>query len=397
MKVKINSKELLNVIARIKVLVSERGAMPILSSILLIAEEDSIEIQATDLETAFYGKYPAKIISPGSVIIPHKELLNFLRGVKSDEIDITKGEKGEVNIFDGKTSFNFFCIETEEFPVILDITKYKKILEISSDVLGEAVSKSLIIKPPRDGIGGGMGWSSIVFFKIIEEENQSFLRIVSIDSNKLIKIDKKISNEYKEMKEGILISKSGLEKLNKIFLSNIKKQKERRGLKSFSLSSSQMISLGIEKNFITIQKQNEIMQIKLFKESFPSYSGLIREEESKNMITVNRKVLLENLKRISAMNTKREYFTKTLIRANKLEMIFTDPDLGEIKTEMGIKYNGGNIITGWNIEQFIDFLKSMNAEEVYLDILDNESPCILREKGDKEIVFLIMPCRLSKE
>ena len=67
MKLKIKKEEFLKGLQRIQGVVEKKNTMPILSNMLLSAENGALEIIATDLEIGLRGSYAAEIERPGGV------------------------------------------------------------------------------------------------------------------------------------------------------------------------------------------------------------------------------------------------------------------------------------------------------------------------------------------
>jgi DNA polymerase-3 subunit beta len=393
MKVRMNRKILSKALANIKPIVSGRHPLAmILSSILISAKEDNtVEIIATDLETGFKGAYPAKVIVPGDIVISHKELSSFVSRSKSDEILITEKEKGYVAVSNESASFDIFCMNADDFPTMPEEIVCKKLMEIDLFDLKSIIDKSVIIKPTRE-IDEKKPHIIGASFKITKTKKQDYLRMASTNGGTLVEASKKISVAEKvEMRKDILVPKSGLRKLNSAFLRGAKKwvKGENRGF-GLSRSSEQTILFGVKGDFFIAQKQNETVIIRLLEGTFPDYKDLITRKK-KNIITADRNILLDTMRQMAIMQNDIYCKMTVNIEKNILKMIFTNPDLGEMKKDVSVQYAGGFIEALYCPSQFVDFLSLMESDMVSLDIKDKENPCLLTGKQDKEVVFVIMP------
>lgn len=79
MEVRIDKDIFLDGVQKIQGIAETKGAMPILSHLLLKAEKDRIAIQATDLEIGAKGYYSANVITAGEVTLSAKKLFDILR------------------------------------------------------------------------------------------------------------------------------------------------------------------------------------------------------------------------------------------------------------------------------------------------------------------------------
>jgi DNA polymerase-3 subunit beta len=79
---------------------------------------------------------------------------------------------------------------------------------------------------------------------------------------------------------------------------------------------------------------------------------------------------------------------------DNLNITSTNPDIGESKEDMGIKFSGDPIEVAFNPKYFIDILNVMDEEKIVLYIEDNEKPCMLEAENNKQFITVIMPMRI---
>ena len=409
MEMAIDRKILLNALSNIKSITSGKHTLAILSSILIIAKNnDEIEINATDLEIGFQGIYPAKVIKTGNIAIPVNELFFFVSKSKKNEISIKMKEMNYASISGGEGSFDIFCMNADDFPLIPEEINCKKTIEIDALNLKDMISKAIIVRPQdeepakRTHIIGAL-------FKVIKKEKQKFLQIAStnggifVQDNKEIFVAAKAAKINKPAKEGALIPKTGLTKLNRSFLKNIKKTKKAKGKnKGFDLFSEtenqpksieDVVSLEFQKDNFVIQKENETIIIRLLKGDFPDYQDLVTSDNYN--IKANRKDLINSMKQMQTMKGENYKTAEISIEKNIMKMHFANPERGETKREISIQYDGEKMELVYVPDQFIDFLNLMQSDIVDLSIKNNETPCMITGEQDKGCIFLIMPCRTA--
>jgi len=89
MHFKINRKVLLTGLQRVQGLIDRKGITPILSNILIEAEESGITLTATDLEIGIKGLYEAEVARPGSYTLSAKKLYEIVRELPEGDISIS--------------------------------------------------------------------------------------------------------------------------------------------------------------------------------------------------------------------------------------------------------------------------------------------------------------------
>jgi DNA polymerase-3 subunit beta len=74
--------------------------------------------------------------------------------------------------------------------------------------------------------------------------------------------------------------------------------------------------------------------------------------------------------------------------------ITANNELGKINEEVGIDLSGSELDIAFNAKYFIDVLKTLDDEEIYLDMNSNISPCVVRPVQGDKFYYLILPVRL---
>lgn len=401
MEIKINRKILLNALTNAKPMTSCRNTLAILSSILIEAKDNAIEITATDLDVGFRGIYPAKVINPGSIAISNQELSNFILESKANKISIKEKEKNYINLSDGSVSFDVFCMDADDFPILPKEIKTETPIKIDAFILKNMIIKTVIPKPQNECDARKIHIMGSLF-KIVKKGKQNFLCVVSHNGGTLVKENREVSVSGKintsTTKDGVLIPKETLTKLNRSLLRTIKKpakkiKGENKGF-DFDLPSNDNVLLGVQGDFIVVKKQNETVIIRLLEGDFPDYHiAITRDEENKIPVIADRKFLLDAMKQISIIGDSDYQGATIKIETNKMEMHFVNPDKGEIEKNVPVKYKGELIEIKFVPKLFVNFLQLMESDIVKLDIIDPEQPCLLTGEQDEGIVFVIMPLK----
>ena len=83
MEIKVKRDELFRSISKVQSIIEKRSNMPILSMVLLSADDSYINISATDLEISLQQTLPVEVITPGSITISGKKLFEILKEKES--------------------------------------------------------------------------------------------------------------------------------------------------------------------------------------------------------------------------------------------------------------------------------------------------------------------------
>jgi DNA polymerase-3 subunit beta len=79
---------------------------------------------------------------------------------------------------------------------------------------------------------------------------------------------------------------------------------------------------------------------------------------------------------------------------NNLDISANTPDIGEAKESMSIPYRGKDMSIAFNPEFLMDPLRNLPNDEIYLDLIDEMSPGVI--KIQTPFLYVIMPMRVSQ-
>jgi len=374
MELKIDRDILLKAVSRVQGILEKRSHMPILSTLLLATKGDELEMSATDLEISFQNSYPAEVLSPGSITISGKRLLDITRETNSKKIYISEKENNWVYISDNNAHYNLSCLPADEFPTLTE-PEDTVMIEIDGKILTEMINKTIYSITMEEA---GFKLSG-VFMERIDKGGEEFLRMVATDGHRLSLIDKKVPDIRKiEMEHGVMIPKKGLLELSKLSLEN------------------GAILFGLKQNNLVARQEKILIIIRLLDAKFPDYKNVIPpgEEGKQNTITVGRRALLDAMRRMMIIRGDQYQVVRMSIGGDYLEVVSVNPDLGNAEEKIEIKYEGEPMEMGFNPKYFIDALQPMESEVLQLLIKDQTSPCLITGDRDDGFLGLIMPMRV---
>ncbi|HUV49687.1 MAG TPA: DNA polymerase III subunit beta [Anaerolineae bacterium] len=375
MKFTINKTDILDVLSNIQGLTGHKSSLAITETVLIQTIDSGIKIAATDLETGFIGEYPAKVNSQGTIAINARKLYEIVKEFPTNEININEIDNHWVEIGNNKINYHIVGMNPDDFPeipLIEDISFFK----IKSAALKKMIDKTLIIGVATDDrrvhING-------IYFEKLKNNNQNTLRMVSTDGSRLSLADYIPESDAGKfeipLEPGIIIPKKGLTEVNRF------------------LDPKGDVQIGNKDNHFIVKKDTETIIIRLLEGEFPKYSEIIDKGDS-NIITIDRKMFLNMLKRMSILYSDSYKGVVFNFQKDKIIITATNPDLGESKEDMDIDYKGNTIETAFNPKFFIDTLNVINEDNIVLNIIDEQKPCFIEGKEDKQFLSVIMPMRI---
>jgi DNA polymerase-3 subunit beta len=131
---------------------------------------------------------------------------------------------------------------------------------------------------------------------------------------------------------------------------------------------------------------------KLVEGNYPNYRQVI-PTETKERVGLPREEFLAALRRAQIMTSDKANSVKLNFTKNNLAITANSPDVGEAREGMAINYKGPDIAIAFNPAYMIDPLGALSEDEVFLELIDELSPGVLKINGP--FLYVVMPMRLS--
>ncbi len=136
-----------------------------------------------------------------------------------------------------------------------------------------------------------------------------------------------------------------------------------------------------------------ILITKLIDGKAPEYKSVL-ETEMKIMIQVSRTTFLETLTRAAVLTTDHGKGVKVTMEQNNMRLVTRNSENEESVEEIEIDYSGAAFEAGYNISYLMDPARAATTEELELHFQGNEGICVIKQPGDEQSIWLVMPRRL---
>jgi len=150
--------------------------------------------------------------------------------------------------------------------------------------------------------------------------------------------------------------------------------------------------LTIRENQIIMDLGSTILVSKLIEGTYPNFRQVI-PTEAKERVNLERDPFLGALHRASILASEKTQSVKLNFGKNILTITATTPDVGEAKETLVINYKGKEINIAFNPLYLMDPLRSLDADEVIMELTDDLSPGVL--KINAPFLYVLMPMRLN--
>lgn len=369
MNLTITKEQIINGLQAVQNVVSTRTTLPILSNVLLRAEGEQLELTATDLDVTVVCGVEAKVNKAGASTVPVKKLFGIVRELNSGEIEVEVDEKNMCLVRSGASFYKINGLSADEFPPLPKFKEEKKVVLAQETLKGMMKKTSFAISTDE---------SRYVLNGIYLSLKDHKLTMVATDGRRLALVDEELDVAETSQGEFIVPAKT-VNELNRLLQDKGEVEiRYAENQASFTLKDEKAPSV--------------LIITKLIEGNYPNYRQVI-PGETKERVGLVREEFLHALRRAEIMTSEKSNSVKLSFAKNKLEITANSPEVGEAKETLAINYKGAEMAIAFNPKYMIDPLNALTNDEVFLELIDELSPGVLKINGP--FLYVVMPMRLS--
>ncbi len=369
MNLTISKEQIINGLQAVQNVVSTRTTLPILSNVLLRAEKDRLELTATYLDVTISCGVEASVKKAGATTVPVKKLFGIIRELNNPEIDIEVDDKNVCSVRSGASFYKINGLSADEFPPMPKFKEDKKVVLPQEKVRGMMKKTSFAISTDE---------SRYVLNGIFISLKEHKMTMVATDGRRLALVDEEVDVTEQSQGEFIVPAKA-VNELNRLL--------QDKGEVETRYSENQAaFTLKDEKGF------SILIITKLIEGNYPNYRQVI-PGEPKERVALAREEFLHALRRAEIMTSEKSNSVKLAFTKNNLAITANSPEVGEARESLAINYKGKEMAIAFNPKYMIDPLNALPNDEVFLELIDELSPGVLKINGP--FLYVVMPMRLS--
>ncbi|KKP59507.1 MAG: polymerase III subunit beta protein [Candidatus Magasanikbacteria bacterium GW2011_GWC2_34_16] len=372
MKISCTKENLTQALALVGGVANKNVNLPILGNILIKANEQTIEIVATNLELAVISHLRGVVEAPGSFTVPARTLIDFVNLLSGEKIDLELQEN-ELVVTCGKSATKIKGSSSEEFPVIPAADQGQGFLVEAEELKRglNQVTPALARNDIRPELAG-------VFFGF-NTPNYAGLVLASTDSYRLA--EKKIKTLQGKEEFKIIVPGRTAQEMSRI-------------LSAISGETEKNVRLLVSINQLVLNYDGVQMISRLVDGQYPDYGQIIPKE----FRTTAKFSAAQMTKEIKAASL----FTTTGVNAisfalnsehGTISVSSTSTQTGEYNSELAGEVTGENNSILLNHRYLLDGLNNIPGDAGVFKMINADSPCLFTAEGDESFLYIVMPIR----
>ncbi len=352
--------------------VASKTTMPILEGILIQTNDNEIKLTTYDLEIGIEYIIECDVKEQGNTVVNAIMFSEIIRKLPDSEIEITLNENNLLEIECEGSHYKLATMNPEEFPELPKI-EVENSVEIEQNTLKNMIRKTIFAVSTEE--------SRPIFTGCLMEVENNKLNLVAVDGFRLalrsIYLNKK-TDDFSAVIPG-----KTLNEVNKILL-----------------DSFETVKFGVSKNQALFEMDNCKVVTRILDGEFLNYKNVI-PNSWETRIRVNKANLQDCFERISLISSssiekEKKYPVKVEVDIGKVIISCTN-QTGDAKEELFLTTEGKNLEVGFNPKYFLDSLKVIEDEEVYVEFGSNISPCLVKSIENNDYVYMILPIRIKED
>jgi DNA polymerase III subunit beta len=373
METVVNRDMLLAEISAAHGITSSKTTIPILSNLLIEANDGFLSITASNLEQTLRTTAPAQVKKPGIFTVPSRKFFEYIKLLPAGEISIKLLENSWVQIRAGRSTTKMVGMARDNYPQVPSPSNLKPV------VTSVAVLRSLIAR---------------TIFAVSSEEQRYVLNAAL-----LLLEPKKIS----------MISTDGHRLA-------VAEKDEHAGLSGVTTARKLLIPVRALQDLVSLLGSTNAESVELFEDAssiffrlaqrefstrkttgnFPNYLAVL-PTQNRNTLIVRTTDFERSIRRVAQFADAKSSSVKLNIASNSLKLASSSVESGESEDTIDVPYTAEPVVIKLNSEYLLDFCKAVGgAGEVKMSFKDGTSAGLLEPEvanAETRFLYVIMPQR----
>ena len=321
--------------------VASKTTNPILEGILIQTNENQVKLTTYDMELGIEYIIDSDVKEQGSTVVNAIMFSEIIRKLPDSEIYITLNSNNLLEIECEGALYKLTTMNPDEFPELPKI-EIENSIEVDQNVLKNMIRKTIFAVSSEE--------SRPIFTGCLFEVESNKLSLVAVDGFRLALRSIYLSKQTNNF--SAVIPGKTLNEVNKIIS-----------------DSFEPVKIGVAKNQALFEMDNCKVVTRILDGEFLNYKNVI-PSNWETRVKVNKNSLQNSFERVSLISSssvekEKKYPVKVQVDIGKVVISCTN-QTGDAKEELYVATEGKNLEAGFNPKYFLDSLKAIDDEDVYV-------------------------------
>jgi DNA polymerase III subunit beta len=353
-------------------LIERRSSIPLLTHVLLRAQDGVITLGGTDMEKTLVLQVSAAVYQEGAITVPAHIFYDVVRKMPDgDPIQLRIEQPNRITIQSASIKFDLVTLPAESFPDLYP-NPLPFSLKLAAGQLSHLLENTAFCMSTDDlrlSLGG-------VYFHRHDDQ----LRAVATDSHRLALNWLIIPEDRLENFPSLIIGSKTIQIIRKLLEENPDQEI------SFSASNDQMALSFLGCTFSS----------RLLEGQFPAYLGAIPQPDPEfRTVRLPVKNLANAVSRVGMVNFEKQNVIKLNFLPEKLEISAFSQQYGSALESLPLDYDGPAFCLGFPPRYLLELCQHIVGEFVCLSTKEGVAPILITDPANPCATFVLMPVRIS--
>lgn len=379
MIVRMQRSALQEAVAQVSRAVSPRTTIPILGGIKIEVGSEGMVLTASDTDISIRSFIPAtmedrSIITverEGSVVLPAKFFTDIVRKLPDEEIRMEVHDRFLATITSGATEVQLVGLDPEEFPVLPSIQE-DRVFSLPGSLLQAMIERTVFAVSTNE--------STPVLTGVLWQLQNGVLKCLATDRHRLSSSTARLGTDESLRFSDVVISGRTLNELMKIIP-----------------NQEILVDIVVSDSQVLFKLGNVLFFARMLDGQYPDTSRIIPQTFKTEMVLPTA-VFADAIERayLLSREEKTNIVRLSMLEDGMIEIMSSSSEIGKVKEVIRpIELNGEPLRIAFNSKYFIDALRVIDSEEIFLGFNGPMSPIVLRPREHDDNLHLILPYRTN--
>ena len=348
--------------------VSQRSSVQILSGVLIDAKDSEapVELAATDMELSVRGKLLADVREPGRVVGPGRLLLDIVRHLPAQQVELKSGEgPGLLTLECGASRYSLHTYDADDFPRLPEID-HGRTFGVDKDTFLQAADRVLRAASRDD--------SRPVLTGVLVEFADGVLTMAATDSYRMAVRTTKLEGGPPEQLTAIVPARA---------LSDL--------IRISAALGGEGLEIVVEENQVLLGTADVWLGARRIEGQFPEFRRLL-PDTFEHEVSLPRAEFADVIARVEVLAGRSPL--RLAFAPGELTVSAQTQEVGEGRESLPCDFRGEPLEIGFNPAFLREGVESIPGDTVVLKLITPLRPGLLTG-GTDDYWYLIMPIRLA--
>jgi DNA polymerase-3 subunit beta len=343
--------------------VSAKAALPVLTGILLQAEENSVTLRTTDLELFIQISIPAEVEKSGSAVVSARYFTDLVRRLPAGKISFSQDNQLLVLRY-GDSELNLSTWPAEDFPGPPAFTVQHELF-LPAPLVRNMIRKTAFAAAHDE--------NRPLFTACYLDFNDDLMSMVATDTHRLA------------WKKTRLDAAAG-------YPSSLIPVRVFLELGRFLDNETDDLKIGLAGTYILFEISDIQIISRLVEGKYPNYRQVI-PEQFQTTVTAPRQELIDAVERAAVIVSGRDGTSviKLKIKDETLTLTSRAAEVGSIKEQIPVNAAGVEEEIAFNSRYLLEGLKAIETDTVLFKLNGPRSAGVIAAENDEDYIYLILP------